>query len=153
FAVRGGHLPAVQMLLDAGASVNDTVSDGTSALVMAVMNGHWSVAAFLLDRGADPNAMRQGWSALHQITRTRRPNIGFGTPGAVPTGTMDSLELARKLIAKGANVNARMTNNGMRDGQRNRLNRLGSTAFLLAAKSNDVDYMRLLLDAGADPQI
>jgi ankyrin repeat protein len=150
FAVRAGQRDSVATLLDLGASVNDALSDGTSALVLAVINGHWDIAASLLDRGADPNASAQGWTALHQISRTRRPNIGFGTPGAVPTGTMDSLELAKKLIARGANVNARMTRNGMRDGQRNRLNRLGATPFLLAAKSNDVEYMRLLLVSGAD---
>ena len=46
-----------------------------------------------------------------------------------------------------------MTKNGMKDGQRNRLNRLGSTAFFLAAKVTDVEAMRVLLDAGADPLI
>jgi hypothetical protein len=32
-----------------------------------------------------------------------------------------------------------MTRNGMKDGQRNRLNRLGATAFLLAGKNTDVE--------------
>jgi hypothetical protein len=41
----------------------------------------------------------------------------------------------------------------MRDGQRNRFNRLGATAFMLAAKVTDVEAMRLLLAAGADPTI
>ena len=44
-----------------------------------------------------------------------------------------------------------MTRNGMKDGQRNRLNRLGATAFFLASKVTDVEAMRVLLDAGADP--
>ena len=55
------------------------------------------------------------------------------------------------MIAHGVDVNARMTTNGMKDGQRNRLNRLGSTPFLLASKVTDVEAMRVLLDAGADP--
>ena len=41
----------------------------------------------------------------------------------------------------------------MRDGQRNRFNRLGATAFMLAAKVTDVEAMRLLLEAGADPTV
>ena len=151
FAVRAGHLDAARVLLDAGADVNDAVSDGQSALVVAAANANWELAAYLLDRGADPNHAEAGWNALHQTVRTRRMNVGFGTPGPFAAGTLDSIELVRKLIAHGVNVNVRMTRNGMRDGQRNRHNRLGSTAFLLAAKVTDVEVMRVLLEAGADP--
>jgi ankyrin repeat protein len=150
FAVRGGHLDAARVLLDAGADVNDTVSDGQSALVVAAANANWEMAAYLLDRGADPTHAAAGWNALHQAVRTRRMNIGFGTPGPFAAGTLDSLDLIRKLLSHGVDVNARMTRNGMRDGQRNRLNRLGATAFLLAAKVTDVDVMRVLIEAGAD---
>ena len=151
FAVRAGHLEAVRVLLDVGADVNDAVSDGQSALVVAAANANWQLAAYLLDRGADPNHAEAGWNALHQTVRTRRMNVGFGTPGPFAAGTLDSIELVRKLIAHGVDVNARMTRNGMRDGQRNRHNRLGATAFLLAAKVTDVEAMRMLLEAGADP--
>ena len=151
FAVRGGHVDAVGVLLEAGADVNDTVSDGQSALVVAAANANWELAAFLLDRGADPNHAAAGWNALHQTVRTRRMNTGFGTPGPFAAGTLDSIDLIRKLLADGVDVNARMTRNGIRDGQRNRFNRLGATAFMLAAKITDVEVMRVLLEAGADP--
>ncbi len=151
FAVRGGHLETAQVLLDAGADVNDTVSDGQSALVIAAANANWQMAAYLLDRGADPNHAGAGWNALHQTLRTRRMNIGFGTPGPFASGTLDSIDLLRKLLASGVDVNARMTRNGMRDGQRNRFNRLGATAVMLASKVTDVEALRVLLEAGADP--
>ena len=151
FAVRGGAIDAVRALLDAGANVNDTLSDGSSALVVAAANAHWELASLLLDRGADPNLAAAGWTALHQAVRIRRPNIGFGTPGPIPTGTLDSIEVIKKMIARGADVTARMSRNGMKDGQRNRLNRLGATPFLLAAKNTDVEVMRLLVASGADP--
>jgi ankyrin repeat protein len=153
FAVRAGHKEAAEALLAAGANVNDTVSDGESALVIACANAHWEVADMLLDKGADPNMAGAGWNALHQAVRERRPNIGFGTPGPIPTGSLDSIEVIKKMLAKGATVNARMTRNGMKDGQRNRLNRLGATAFLLAAKVTDVEVMKVLLAAGADANI
>lgn len=149
FAVRTGSLNAVRALLDAGANANDELSDGESALLIAAANAHWDVANLLLDRGADPNAAKAGWNALHQAVRTRRMNIGFGTPGPIPTGTTDSVDVIRKMIAKGANVNARMTRNGMKDGQRNRLNRLGATPFFLAAKVTDLEVMKILVEAGA----
>ncbi len=151
FAVRAGSIDAAKALLEAGANVNDLLSDGESALIVAVANGHWELAGFLLDKGADPNLDGAGWNALHQAVRERRPNVGFGTPGPVPTGKVDSIDVIKKMIAHGVDVNARMTRNGMKDGQRNRLNRLGATAFFLAAKVTDVEAMRVLVAAGADP--
>ena len=151
FAARGGHVDAVGALLDAGADVNDSVSDGQSVLLVAVANANWDVADYLLDRGADPNLAGAGWNALHQAVRTRRMNVGFGAPGPLPSGSIDSIDVIRKMLARGVDVNARMTRNGMQDGQRNRLNRLGATAFFLAAKVTDVEAMKVLLEGGADP--
>ncbi len=153
FAVRGGHIDAVRVLLEVGADVNDPLSDGQSALVVASANAHWELADYLLDRGADPTLAGAGWNALHQTIRTRRMNVSFGTPPPIPSGSVDSIDVVKKLLAKGVDVNARMTTNGMKDGQRNRLHRLGATAFFLAAKVTDVEAMRVLLDAGADPLI
>jgi ankyrin repeat protein len=152
FAVRAGALEATKALLDAGADVNDALSDGQSALVVATANAHWEVANLLLDRGADPNHAGAGWNALHQTVHSRRPNLGY-TPGPVATGSLDSIEVVKKLIAKGIDVNARMSKNGMKDGQRNRVNRLGATAFFMGAKTTDLEALKVLLDAGADVNI
>jgi ankyrin repeat protein len=152
FAVRAGSLDGTKALLDAGANVNDTVSDGQSALVVAAANAHWQLADLLLDRGADPNLAGAGWNALHQTIHSRRPNLGY-TPGPVPTGSLDSIHVVKKLIARGINVDARMTKNGMKDGQRNRVNRLGATAFFLASKTTDVEVLKVLAAAGADSRI
>ena len=152
FAVRAGHIETSRMLLDLGARIDDALPDGTSTLVLATINAHYELAGFLLDRGADPNAAAQGWTALHQIAWSRRHNAGFNLPGPVATGGLDSLDLVRKLVKLGANVNARQTKEP-RDGNRNQQNRIGATAFLLAAKSADVPLMRVLLECGADPSI
>jgi ankyrin repeat protein len=152
FAIRAGHVDASRVLLDAGADVNQSLADGTSPLVLATVNGHYELASFLLDRGAKPTADSQGWTALHQIVWTRRPNTGFNLPGAIATGNLDSLALARKLVKLGADVNARQTKEP-KDGFRNQLNRMGATPFLLAAKSVDLPMMRVLLELGADPKI
>jgi uncharacterized protein len=152
FAIRGGHVEAARALIDAGVDVNQALTDGTSALVLAVVNAHYELAAALLDKGADPNASKQGWTALHQIAWSRRHNAGFNLPGPVATGGLSSLDLVRKLVQKGANVNARITKEP-RDGNRNQLNRIGGTPFLMAAKSDDVPLMRALLENGADASL
>jgi ankyrin repeat protein len=62
---------------------------------------------------------------------------------------MTSLELVKRLVEKGANVNARMTrriNVGLTS-----LNTVGATPFLLAARTGDAELMRFLASLGADP--
>jgi ankyrin repeat protein len=125
---------------------------GTSPLVLAITNAHFELASTLLDLGADPNADGQGWTALHQLAWTRRPPVQHGLPPAVPSGNMTSLELAEKLLQYGADPDMRMTREPA-DGARNILNRVGSTAFLQAAKLADIPYMKLLLEYGANPSI
>ena len=152
FAARAGAIAAAEALLEGGASVNDTLADGTSALVLAVMSAQYEMAAFLLDHGADPNAATQGWTALHQIVWTRRPNRGFNTVFPAPKGRVDSLSLAGKLLASGADINARATRRApVTITGRNLLNIVDATPFLLAAHRVDLGLMRLLLQSGADP--
>ena len=150
FAVRAGYRDMTRLLVEAGASPEETLFDGTSALVLATKNGHYELGAYLLDAGADPNADDQGWTALHEIKWTRRPNLGFNNPPPIVTGSMTDLKFARKLAAHGADLNARMTKEP-NNRYRNVLNRIGSTPFLLAAKAADVEMMRLLVELGADP--
>jgi ankyrin repeat protein len=142
---------AVKALLDAGADVNDTLIDKSSALVVAIANAHWELAGYLLDRGADPNAAGQGWAPLHQIARTRRGLDVNRYPWPEVTGTISGLDLANKLIAKGANVNARMERK-MTDDVRNNFGP-GATPFAMAAKADDLELLKVLLALGADPNI
>jgi len=164
-AVREGQSNVVKALLKAGADVNDAIQPGparsrpaskgapprtgTSALALAVVNCHFELAAALLDAGADPNAAKPGWTALHAITWVRKPGAGSNKPAPPGSGRMTSIELARKLVAKGANLDARMTqrlNVGL-----TRLNTVGATPFLLAARTADAELMRILAGLGADP--
>ena len=106
----------------------------------------------LLGAGADPNAADQGWTALHQVVWTRRPNLGRNPPFPVPSGRLDGLDMARTLVEYGAELDARQSKEP-RDGNRNVLDRVGATPFLLSAKAADVEMMRLLADLGADPML
>ena len=151
FAVREGHLDTVKALIESGASPNDALSDGETALHIAAMNANYDVGAYLLDKGADPNADKCGWTALHQVAWTRRPNI-HKTPAAIGTGGMESVTFTKALLAHGANINARETKEPS-DGNLGKLKRPGSTAFLLAAKSGDYEFMRFLAAQGADTRL
>jgi ankyrin repeat protein len=164
FAVRQGHIPAVKALLKAGADVNEVVDvaanpklpegerplrSGTTPLHVAVANGHFELAAELLEAGADPNSALMGYTPLHMLVYVRKPGIGDNDPGPEGSGTMSSLELAKRLVAKGASVNARMTKRV--NLTNTRFKEQGATPFLLAAVTADAEYMKALVDLGADP--
>lgn len=151
FAARAGHPAAIKALAKAGANVNDTAVNGTPALVMAVQNAHYDAAVALLESGANPNADDQGWTALHQLVMTRRPNTGRYPPNPVRTGEVSDLQLLKALVARGADVNARMKKEPVFANDRNVMNRIGATPFLLAAKAVDVGMMRALVEVGANP--
>jgi len=152
FAVRAGAIAGAKALLEAGADPNSVLRDGTSMLVLAGINANYEIASVLLDYSADPNAAGQGWSPLHQIALARRWTRGFNLPGPEHRDQMSSLALARKLVAHGADVNARLTAEP-HDGNGNGLKRLGATPFLLATKQLDLPYMRTLLELGADASL
>jgi ankyrin repeat protein len=149
YATRAGHRETVQALLDLGADVNEKLPNGVTPLILAIVNAHFELGSLLLARGADPNDASPGWTALHQIAWTRRPNVGHNNPEPIPTGELDSLDLVEQLLDKGADVEARVTKQP-RTGL-NSFNRIGATPFLLASKSVDLPFMRLLLERGANP--
>lgn len=163
FAVREGHLEVVAALLDSGADVNQAMKPtrsvskgpqaGLSPLTLAVENGHFDLAAFLLKAGADPNDQRSDYTALHMLTWVRKPNRGDGDdgdPAPIGSGKMSSLQFVKVLVASGADVNTRLKKGRSGRGQ---LNLTGVTAFLMASKTADLEFMRLLLELGADPKI
>ena len=167
FAAREGRIAAVDALLKAGADKNDSLpirrraapnapppppDPGPNVFLLAAANAHYELAAWLLDRGADPNAAPQGFTALHQVSWVRKAGIaGSNNPAPQGSGTMDSLTFVRTLVTKGATLDARATkkpNMGVTT-----LNSVGATPFLLAARTADAPLMKLLAELGANPML
>ena len=55
--------PAGPARWGAAAPVAQATARGASALLLAVGSNHYELAAYLLDRGADPNSANEGWTA------------------------------------------------------------------------------------------
>jgi uncharacterized protein len=154
YAAREGSLDAVRALLEFKADLNATEPDGTSALLFAVINGHYQVAEELINAGADVNlADRTGMTPLYAAVDMHTMPASYGRP-APPLQTINgSVNAARMLLQHGANPNAvlktrilkRVYNGG------DPLLGEGATAFMRAARGGDPGMMQVLLDAGADP--
>jgi ankyrin repeat protein len=164
FAARQNCLDCAKALLAAGAGVNQVTHYGWTPLLTATQNRNYKLAVYLLEHGANPNQPNKGgWTPLYLATDNR--NIEAGDY-PVPKADMDHLEYIKILIAKGANVNARICgtqsapDNCVGDSTETRNNFTmqwlyedGATPFLRAAQSGDVELMKLLLEHGADPKI
>jgi uncharacterized protein len=162
FAAREGRTDVVRVLLRAGVKPDEAIQSdrgagglaprsGTTALDLAVENGHFELAAELLRSGADPNGQRSSYTPLHRLVWVRKPNRGDDPDGQPPptgSGNLTSLQFARYLVEHGAKVNARLEKGPSGKGK---LNHTGATPLLLASKTADLPYMKLLVELGADP--
>ncbi|MEP6960555.1 MAG: ankyrin repeat domain-containing protein, partial [Acidobacteriota bacterium] len=175
FAVLNDRIPAMRTLVEHGANLDDRAPDGSTALNMAIINAHLDMASALLDLGADPKIQDLNGTPLHSLMWMRKPGASWEAAGTasdpVPVPRLfdktSSLDLAKKLIEKGADPNARITwketvmTKGLGTTKappninlgRHHLSFVGSTPFYNAARNGDAPMMRLLASMGANPNI
>lgn len=156
FAARQGSLDATRTLTEAQADLNATDPDGTTALVLAIINEHYDTAALLTEQGADPNiADTTGMAALYAAVDMNTLGEVYGRPGRPSTSKMSALDLMKVLLAHGANTNAQLKSTTLHRAHTPGEGTLaeGATPLMRAAKNGDAAAMRLLLDHGADPAI
>jgi ankyrin repeat protein len=137
FAARVGDFESAKMLVAAGANVNDTDAWGVSALTLAAHSAFDDIVYFLLEKGADPNLAKPGFTALH-IAIIRRDE-----------------QMARALLDHGANPNTPLTTwTPTRRSSKDyhfEPALVGATPFWLAARFTEPAVMRMLVELGADP--
>ena len=162
FAARSGDIESAGILLAAGAKVDDGVpappapaaakvaAGMTTPLLVAAASGHESLAIFLLEKGANPNAWDGGSAALHYA-------MLHGFANAMPRANYVAFlfrpnmgELVKALLKHGADPNVRFVRSAMGNGFRGAA---GATPFFLATSTKDTDLMRLLVSHGADPML
>jgi ankyrin repeat protein len=158
FAARENCLACLPVLIEGGADVNATTPDGISAVVIALINGHFDVAGALVEAGTDPNlADYTGRTALYAaIDFNTMPKSNRPAP-KVLENRLTGLDVARLLLERGADVNATLQRQPPYRAKLDRGNDTmlggGTTPFLRAAKAGDLPAMRLLLEHGADPKL
>jgi uncharacterized protein len=156
FAAREGDIETGRVMLDAGVDINQVDVDGTSGLVISILNKRYSYAKFLLDRGAEPNiADSRGRAALYAAIDMRNQDYS-ALPAHTEDDPLPNLDLIKVLLARGANPNAQLTKalpgrSGMDAGDTTL--GPGSTPFMRAARAGDSLAMHALLEYGADPAL
>jgi ankyrin repeat protein len=150
FASREGDLEMAKTLIAGGAELNAIAGDGKDALGLAIFNGQYELASFLIDNHVDVNhADAQRFTPLFWAVDRR--NMELGTNGFPWTVTTDPLPLIKKLLDAGANPNA-VVNNTPRGRNRNASPRIVfASALHRAAFAGDLELSKLLLEHGADP--
>ncbi len=162
FAAREGYVAAAKALIESGADVNGVNPlDGSTAVIVAIANGHYDLAGYLLEQGASATlTMKDGLTALYATLESRWAPVSW-TPTAFTTANgivqqdTDYIGLMKALLARGADPNARLSKSLWFSPPHHNVSwvrTLGATPFWRAAQANDITAMTLLKEAGADPR-
>jgi ankyrin repeat protein len=165
FAAQQGDADSARILLRAGAKPNDTQpKTGLTPLMIASAMANTKAVDVLLDNGADPNlADANGYTSLHRVVRDSDYGINLAAKDEI-------LTIVKSLLKHGANPNARLVQdkdkaaeeikngNVAIEGKRTAVTvdeiiLQGATPLFLAAEVNNLDVIKTLVSAGADPLI
>jgi ankyrin repeat protein len=148
FAAQQGDADVARILLGAGANPNEAMpKSGLTPLIIASAMAQAEAAVVLLDAGANPNAVdARGYTALLLVVRDSDYGIDLKSKDAI-------VKTVRALLAHGANPNVRFKQEKPNSKTVTEILLQGATPLLLAAEVNNLDAVKALVEAGADPLI
>lgn len=151
FAAREGLLETARLLVAGGADVNAVSGDGKDALGMAVFNGHYDVAALLIDSGSRVDqADARGFTPLFWAVDRRNMETAPNFPWTI---TDDPYPLVKKLLDAGADPDVLINDTPQARMRGGSPRIVFATSLMRAAFSGDLELVKLLLEYGADPSI
>ena len=146
-AARENSYEAAEALLKSGADPNIQNPEKMTALLIAVTNLHWDLANLLIENGANPSD-----GSLAQAVEMRDQKEVLARPMSRGPHKLNALDVIKVLLAKGAKPDAVPAGQvPTRDGEPGKGGDV--PAFSRAAKSADIEVMRMLLEHGADARI
>jgi uncharacterized protein len=157
YAAREGCLECAKALIEAKADPDLQDPDGLTALNMALLNQHYSVASYLIKAGADLDKWDLfGRSPVYMAADVSTlPVMGNGAVVTIPSeDALSALDVARQLLEAGANANIQLKRrppyrNVPQDRGGDGILAQGATPLLRAARAGDAKFVELLLKHGA----
>jgi len=158
-AAENGDPAIVKRLLDAGADANERMGNSDTALMMASRTGNVATMQLLLDRGADVNAKEtvRGTTALMWAVAQRHPaavQLLVDRGADVSASSNPAWQERPVSYAKASDPRPSRKRGlfGNQIGPRNMRGTDGGglTPLVFAARTNDLESVRILLAAGAD---
>ncbi|XP_072284177.1 ankyrin repeat and SOCS box protein 2 isoform X2 [Pyxicephalus adspersus] len=163
-AAQSGQLEALRYIVKCGADINTQANDSATALFEASKNGHDHIVEFLLSQGADANKPnKDGYLPIH-IASKKRDNdeivsmlIPVTSRTRVKRSGISPLHIAaernnddilEELIDAGYDVNSTLSHDRARLYEDRR-----STPLYFSVMNNNIYATRLLLEAGANPNV
>ena len=149
FAARHGAVSALRVLIKAGADIDAKTPEGFSPVVIALDNLHFDAAKVLVEAGASANG-----GGLFAVVEARN-RVNYVGEYQVPTGAESSLDLLKSMLSHGADLNDRLPE-PLLDRDARFLPpppKITDLALIRAARSSDVEAMRVLIEGGADPSM
>src|SRR5262249_35437340 len=157
YAARQGNTESAKALVEGSANINAKSADYSTALLLGIINGHFDLAMYFIDHGADVNLpSMDGATPLYGVVNTQWARKSFHPQPTTRYEKTGYLELMTKLLDKGANPNARLTKELWYSEYNFSLesaSAAGTTAFWKCAEVGDIEGMKLLVSRGADPNI
>jgi len=157
YAARQGNGAAAAALIDSRAKLNEVSADGSTALLLAAINGHFDLAKTLVEHGADVNiASVDGATPLYGVINMQWARKTLHPQPTTKYEKTYYLDLVKLILDKGADPNAKLKKDLWYDGfgfSLDSTNATGATAFWKCADVADVDGMKLLISRGADPGV
>ncbi len=132
-AAMRNHVPTIKALLGRKADIEKTGPQGAPPLALSIAEAKYDAAVALLEAGADVNrkAGPEELTPLMVVSTMVSPGEG----SVFLPGSVRPIDIARDLIKRGADVNARSKD--------------GVTALMLAAAHNSAPMIGLLGQSGA----
>jgi uncharacterized protein len=147
FAAREGAVESTRRLLEAGADPDIRTPEGFSPLVIALHNFHYDAAGLLIDAGADLSG-----GALYTLLEARN-RVPLEGPQRSHTNAVTDLELLDAMLARGVDFSDRppwplpIPIPGFGEP----IIEPVELALIRAARSADLESLRRMTEAGADP--
>lgn len=134
-AVLRNDVPAIDVLVKKGANVNAHSPTGYTTLAIALEEKRFDAAKTLIDAGANVDEPTAAKKITPLMVTASEPPPASRTKKLLQK--FDSIALARELIKRGADVDAKTTE--------------GVTALMIAAARDNAPMIGLLLQSGAKP--